>query len=65
MIKQNAESLIEVSEEYNKLLKKKEVFEGQVTEEINSKILVIKNYVLKLCTDIQKLVTEEERSLES
>lgn len=68
MIRQNARSIIEVMENYDKLVKlqlymleKKD--SSQQLNEINEKILQLKTYFLKLVTNIETLVKQEQNLL--
>lgn len=69
-IRQNTETMIEVLTNYDYLVKQKEQFQNSLTgkkdektikqiEDINKKILITREYLLKLVTKMDKLVGEE------
>ncbi|MAG50883.1 hypothetical protein CL621_04590 [archaeon] len=64
MIKQNVKSMIETSDNYNSLLKKKkETKDESAKKELETKLSKLKDYFLKLVTSVQKLTKEEEKQL--
>ncbi len=68
MIRQNARSIIEAMDGYDKLVKLQLYMlekhdSSQKLNEINEKILQLKTYFLKLVTNIETLVKQEQNLL--
>lgn len=68
MIKQNANSLLELIENYNKLVEQQLFLasrheSSEKINEINGKLLQLRVYFLKIIANIDTLVTQEEKLL--
>ncbi len=68
MIRQNARSITELMDSYDKLVKLQLYMlekhdSSQKLNELNEKILQLKTYFLKLVTNIETLVKQEENLL--
>ena len=64
MLKHNIELLIEVSQNYNILLNKKEIVSTIVEQKkIKEELINFKNYITYLTTSIQKLIEEEKNGI--
>lgn len=69
MIKQNARSIIEIMDSYEEIVKQQlymmEKHESSAKiNQLNEKLLQLRTYFLKLVTNIDNLVRQEEKLLE-
>lgn len=64
MINQNAKTLLEISDTYNDLMEQKKATKkrGEL-KKIDVKLKEIRDYVMKLTTNIDNLVKEERKKL--